>query len=226
MIVATVEPVDEKGDARSRPAGRAWIPQPASYTIDVRPFFHPTARMGQVKVHVTSTTTYEIDGQSLYRLRRTLVRWLSTAPEHLPRHLGTLDLSSRTRLRQSAYMQAPASPGQNVDVLWGNVTARSGNTLTVRGGTLIRRSGSVTFIRGDVTVLVGANTGVTRDGQGRMGSGSTLDSQAISVGQRINAFGQVSGVWRYDNSGRDARPRAPPAHAPSGAPLNPALPAC
>ncbi len=53
---------------------------------------------------------------------------------------------------------------------------------------MIRRSGSVTFIRDDITLLVGPDTGVIRDGQ----MGNSLGDGAISIGQRIRAFGNAS----------------------------------
>jgi hypothetical protein len=73
------------------------------------------------------------------------------------------------------------------DAITGSVIARSNDSLTVRGVTLERRDGSVKFLRGDATLLVGASTKVTAEGNG------TLESaDAISVGQRIRAFGDAS----------------------------------
>jgi hypothetical protein len=91
-------------------------------------------------------------------------------------------------------------PGPRFDVVRGNVIAREGNTLTVRGGTVIRRDDSVRFVRGDITVLIGPDTKVTRDGGGR----NLLRPAAISVGQRINAFGQVTATPSVDSLTMDA----------------------
>ncbi len=44
------------------------------------------------------------------------------------------------------------------------------------------------FVRGDITVLIGPNTGVTKEG----GGGNGLNIDAISVGQRIHALGDAS----------------------------------
>jgi hypothetical protein len=77
--------------------------------------------------------------------------------------------------------------GAQFDAISGSVIARSADSLTVRGVTLDRRDGSVKFMRGDATLLVGANTKVTAEGNG------TVESiDAISVGQRIRAFGDAS----------------------------------
>jgi hypothetical protein len=53
--------------------------------------------------------------------------------------------------------------------------------------TLDRRDGSVRFMRGDATLIVGANTKVTKEG-----GGGLLTTDAISVGQRVRAFGVAS----------------------------------
>jgi hypothetical protein len=68
--------------------------------------------------------------------------------------------------------------------------ARDGDTLTVRGGTVVRRDDSVVFVRGDIKVLIGPETGVTKDG----GGDALLGTDAISIGQRIHALGEVSGT--------------------------------
>ncbi len=72
--------------------------------------------------------------------------------------------------------------------------------LTVRGATVIRRDGSVHFLRGDITVLLGPNTIVTRDGGGH----NLLRPIAISVGQRIHAFGDVTATPTVDSLTLDA----------------------
>jgi hypothetical protein len=58
----------------------------------------------------------------------------------------------------------------------------------IRGGTLIRTGDDALFTRGDIEVRLGSGTEVTQDG----GSDTPLDIDAISVGQRIQAFGDAS----------------------------------
>ncbi len=185
FIVATVEPVDEK-ELRVRGPLVSVDTAASSYVIDVRPFHHLTARLGQLTVHTTVDTAFEIDGTPYTGADGLAV--LAQSPAGTPTvAFGTLTLSTREFTAQRVHA-GTSVPGPRFDALWGNVIARDGDTLTVRGGTLIRRSGSAVFVRGDVTLLVGPDTGVTRDGQ----AGGDLTEDAISVGQRIHAFGEVS----------------------------------
>ena len=74
------------------------------------------------------------------------------------------------------------------DALEGTVTARSGDSLTMRGVTLMRRAGSVVFERGTTTVLVSADTKVTKAGQ----PGDNFGVETLSVGQRMHVFGDAT----------------------------------
>jgi hypothetical protein len=67
------------------------------------------------------------------------------------------------------------------------VTARAGGVLTVKGARHDRADGATTF-RGVMSVLVGSETVVTALG---LGTGP-VDDDAISVGQRITAFGELT----------------------------------
>ena len=186
FIVASVEPIDEK-ELRVRGPLVSVDTAASNYVIDVRPFHHMSARFGQLTVETTADTAFEIDGTA-YSGADGLVA-LAQSPAGTPTvAFGTLALATRdfTAVRVHA---GTSVPGPRFDVLWGNVIARDGDTLTVRGGTLIRRSGSAAFVRDDITLLVGPDTLVTRDGQRDSG----LTEDAISVGQRIHAFGEVSG---------------------------------
>ncbi len=185
LIVATIEPVDEKA-MRLRGPVVGVDTSAGTYTIDVRPFFHRTARFGRMKVHTTAQTQFEVDGAA-YAGEAGLAALAQLGDGAATAAFGTLDTSARTFTAERVNA-GTSVPGAGFDVLWGNVIARQGDTLTVRGGTLIRRSGSVTFIRDDMTVLVGSGTAVTREGQ----RDDALTDDAISVGQGINAFGLVN----------------------------------
>ena len=185
FIVASIEPVDEK-ELRVRGPLLSVDTTANSYLIDVRPFNLRDARLGEFTIHTTSSTHFEVDGNTLTgaagleALARLGVGTATVA-------FGTLDVASRSFTAERVHAGTSVA-GSQFDVLSGNVTARNGNTLTVRGGTMIRRSGSVTFIRDDITLLVGPDTGVIRDGQ----MGNSLGDGAISIGQRIRAFGNAS----------------------------------
>jgi len=78
--------------------------------------------------------------------------------------------------------------GNGIDAVYGHVVARDANNqLTVKGVTIVRDD-STTRFRGTVLVNVGIGTGVRKQG----GSNVDLDHNAISVGQRIIAFGELT----------------------------------
>ena len=156
-----------------------------SYTVNVRPFHLDSGSAGQVVVHTTSSTHFEIDGNT-YTGDAGLTALMNEPPNTVTLAFGTLTTSdfSFTATRVLAGSSAESS---NTDRVQGDVIARSGDVLTVRGATLDRRDGSFEFMRGDVTVKLGATTKVTTEGQ--MGSSNIA---AISVGQNIWAAGTVS----------------------------------
>jgi len=78
-------------------------------------------------------------------------------------------------------------PGAGFDVVVGDVLSRSGTDLTVRGGSVIRTDDTVVYARGDIRVRIGNGTAVRKDGDE-----AALDTSAISVGQRISAFGDAT----------------------------------
>lgn len=185
FIVATVEPVDEK-ELRVRGPLVSVDTAASSYVIDVRPFHHMTARLGQLTVKTTADTAFEIDGTAYTGADGLAV--LAQSPAGTPTvAFGTLTLANRDFTAERVHA-GTSVPGPQFDALWGNVIARDGDTLTVRGGTLMRRSGNAAFVRDDITLLVGPDTAVTRDGQ----RGTALTEDAISVGQRILAFGELT----------------------------------
>lgn len=156
-----------------------------NYTLDVRPFHLGTGAVGQVVVHTTSTTHFEIDGTT-YAGDAGLAALANEPANTISLAFGTLATSdfSFTATRVLAGSSAESSTADRVR---GDVIARSGDTLMVRGATLDRRDGSFEFMRGDVTVKLAATTKVTTEGQV-----GTADIAAISVGQNIWAAGTVS----------------------------------
>lgn len=156
----------------------------ATYTIDVRPFHRHDGRFGEVEVHTSATTTFEIDGTP-YQGSDGLAALAGLAPGTPTVAFGTLDTA--TRRFTAATVQAGSSvPGATLDALVGNVTARAGDVLTVRGALLAPRSGATRF-HDEVTVTIGNDTGVRRRGE----PGAALDGSAISVGQRVEILGEL-----------------------------------
>jgi hypothetical protein len=197
FVVATIEPVEDK-DLRVRGPLVSVDTNASSYVIDLRPFNDATSRLGRFTVKTDSATAFEIDGVE-YEGAAGLATLASKAAGTPTAASGVLNLAARS-FTAFDVLAGDSVPGARFDVVYGNVTARVGDTLTVRGGTAIRRDGSVRFLRGDITVLVGPNTIVTRDGGGR----NLLRPIAISVGQRIHAFGDVTATPTVDSLSLDA----------------------
>ncbi len=197
FVVATIEPVEDK-DLRVRGPLVSVDTNASSYVVDLRPFNDAASRLGRFTVHTDSTTAFEIDGVE-YEGAAGLAT-LAGKPAGTPTvAAGVLDVSERS-FTATDVLAGDSVPGARFDVVIGNVIARAGDTLTVRGGTVIRRDGTVRFLRGDIDVLLGPNTIVTRDGGGR----NLLRPIAISVGQRIHAFGDVTATPTVDSLTLDA----------------------
>ncbi len=185
FIVATIEPVEDK-ELRVRGPLVSVDTNASSYVIDLRPFNHPSARLGLLTVNTTADTAFEIEGVE-FTGSAGLAELAGQPAGTRTAAFGVLDVSDR-EFTASDVLAGDSVPGPNFDFVHGNVTARVGDTLTVRGGTIIRRDDSVRFIRGDITVLIGPETIVTKQG----GGANLLRPDAISVGQRIFAFGDAS----------------------------------
>ena len=156
-----------------------------SYTINVRPFHLGSGAAGQVVVHTTGTTHFEIDGTS-YTGAAGLAALAAEPASTITVAFGTLapsDFSfTAKRVRAGTSVES-----NTVDRVRGVVTARSGNALTVRGATLDRRDGGFEFMRGEVTVNIADATRVTEEGHT-----GAFGSTDISVGQRIWATGTAT----------------------------------
>ncbi len=187
FLVATLQPVEEK-ELRVRGPLVAVDTAASNYVIDIRPFNHRDARLGSVTVATGNDTAFEIDGTEYVGaagLTALALKDIGTPTIAF----GTLVVADR-RFTAERVLAGSSVPGPRFDVMVGNVTARNGDRLTVRGGTLIRRTATdaASFVRGDVTVMIGPETRVARQG----GGGAGLPIQAISVGQRIHAFGEFN----------------------------------
>ena len=185
FIVASVDVADSR-EARLRGPLVSVDTAAGDYHINLRPFHLLTGRLGDVTVHTTATTDFEIDGTAYVGAAGLTA--LAAMPAGTPTAaFGTLDVEQR-RFTAERVHAGTSVAGSQFDVIEGNVIARSGDQLTVRGATLIRRTGVVIFERKDTTLIVGAGTKVTKDGDGT----NSLTKDAISVGQRIHAFGTAN----------------------------------
>ncbi len=184
FLVADIDPVDEK-DIRLRGPLAAVDLDALTYTINIRPWHRPDGDFGRITVHVDDSTEFEIDGTAYRGIEG--LRVLDTAGAGTPTvAFGTLTVAERYFL--AATVRAGDSvPGSGFDAAKGNAVARNGNLLTIRGATIVRRSGSIVF-NDTIEVLIGDDTRVKKAGY----PDDALDIGAISVGQRIQVFGEVT----------------------------------
>jgi hypothetical protein len=183
-IVAEIEPVAEK-ELRLRGALVSTDVAANSYTVDVRPWFRPDGAHGRVTVHTTASTSFEIDGvpatgaSGLTALAAKPAGTMTVA-------FGTLSTQER-RFTAGIVHAGDSVSGERVDAVHGNIVARDGNQLTVKGAFAVRRD-RVARLHRTVLVNVGPNTTVLKTGA----FGTVLDTNALSVGQHIVAFGALA----------------------------------
>ncbi len=185
FLVATIEPVDTR-EFRVRGPLQSVDEAAGSYVVDLRPFNRPNGRNGEFTVLTDADTACEIDGDE--SKGADCVTALAALPEDTPTVAhGVYDVSDQT-FTADRVLAGSSVPGADFDTAIGVVVARNLNDLVIRGGTLIRTGDDALFTRGDIEVRLGSGTEVTQDG----GSDTPLDIDAISVGQRIQAFGDAS----------------------------------
>lgn len=180
FIVAEIQPVDEK-DLRLRGTLVSVDTNASSYKVDVRPWQRRDGSFGEVTVHTTAQTTFEISGTA-YAGAPGLAALAQQPAGTLTVGFGTLAVQSREFTADIVHA-GDSVGGQRTDAVHGSVVARKGNQLTVKGAFAVRRDRDAAFQR-TVLVNVGADTKVLK-----AGSMQVLDASAISVGQNIVAFG-------------------------------------
>lgn len=184
FIVAEIDPVDTK-DIRVRGLLVDVNLDEMSYTVDLLPFHLRDGRFGNVPVHTSDDTAFEVDGEPFVGQEglEAMANLDAGAPTVA---LGTLFVADR-EFHAHTVFAGSSVPWADVDVVRGNVVARTGDELVVRGATLIQRSGSIIF-NDDVVVTMGPNTRIIKTGH----PDAQLDTSAVSVGQRIYAFGELT----------------------------------
>lgn len=183
FLIANLEPAADK-DLRVRGPLEAVDTGASAYTVRLRPWhLRSGTTFGVTTVHTADTTEFEIDG-TRYSGAEGLAA-LAALPVDTPTvAFGTLTTADR-RYDADVVLAGTSVPGQGLDAVTGNVTARLGDMLTVRGATVLSGSGAIAF-RDTVTVRIGDNTLV------RQRPGPTLDPSAISVGQRVEILGSIN----------------------------------
>ena len=153
-----------------------------TYVVNVHPFHLGSTTLGQLTVHVTDSTNYEIDGTA-YAGAAGLAQLSQEPANTITVAFGTIDTATLT-FTANRVLAGSSVESATSDRVQGVVTSRSGNTLVVRGGTIDLRDHSFRFLRGNVTVTVADATKVTE-----AGDASAHAIGDISVGQRITAVG-------------------------------------
>jgi hypothetical protein len=182
-VVAEAQPVTEK-ELRLRGALVSTDVAAGTYTIDVRPWFRRDGNHGRFTVNTTATTTFEIDGVTstggagLTALSQKPAGTMTVA-------FGTLATRDRTFTAEIVHAGDSVS-GERIDAVHGNIVARRGNELTVKGAYAVGPN-RIARLHRTIVVTVGPDTKVLKPG-----SDVALDAGALSVGQHIVAFGQLT----------------------------------
>lgn len=162
-----------------------------SFELILRPFRHrfveDQRRFGTLNVHVDTDTVYEVNGIS-FEGNAGLLELEAQTQFTAVIVIGDLKSIDGRRVFSATQVYAGSSvPNGDDDVVSGHVIARSGDTVQLKGVTLIRADGSVVF--NDTVSVELADTTVVKKQL------STMEHRIseISVGQRLIAFGTISG---------------------------------
>lgn len=156
-----------------------------SFTLELQPFYATTGDYGNLSVLTKNDTVYNIN-QTAYSGNRGFAA-LAAAGATTPVIVkGTFNYNADEFI--ATEVDAGSSvPGGTLDMAEGVVLSRSGNSLVLRGTTLYR-AGQTAVFRDKVTVTLGSGTKVHEAGS----SLNSLDIGAISVGQRLLVFGNLT----------------------------------
>lgn len=182
-IVAEVQPMDAK-QIRLRGALVDVDLDAASYDVRIRPWQHRDGDYGVVTVHTTATTSFEI-GESMYTGEPGLAALAELDAGTLTIAFGSLSLAEKRFTAEIVHARDSVG-GVDIDAVYGSVVARSGDRLTVKGALAVRRDRPAHFQR-TVLVELGPDTQVFKIAD----RSQALDKDAVSVGQRIVAFGDL-----------------------------------
>ncbi|NNF50799.1 MAG: metallophosphoesterase [Gammaproteobacteria bacterium] len=183
-LIAEVDPVDAKTMRLRGPLISVSLDESA-YAVRIRPFHDRDTSFGRARVNTDANTEFEVDGVT-YEGEAGLEAMTRLATGSPTLAFGELSVIDRSFLATEVYAGSSV-PGYDFDVIRGNVIERTGNRLKVRGAIIVPRQGRARFHR-TATVLVDEGTKVLRRGH----DSANLGINAISVGQRINAFGSVT----------------------------------
>ena len=161
--------------------------QTRSFVIELRPFRLKESRFGDLRVYIKAVTHFEING-----LPRDGLAGIQ-AMANLPALTAVVAIGMfqppEGAFVATEVLVGSSAPGGGLDAVKGLVASRSGDVLSVMGAELDRSSGSVTW---NAAVTVRLNPSATR--VTRQFSSTAINTNAISVGQEIIAFGTLAGA--------------------------------
>ena len=152
------------------------------FVIDIRPFQIRDRSHGELTVHVTDETLYDVDGNA-YQGIEGLQALAGLAVGTPVVTLGRFDWESHTYTADEVHAGS-SIPWNDRDGVRGSVIARDGNRLTLLGASIETGDGRITF-NDELTVVIDDDTRVFRQG-----SANTAGIGDISIGQRISVIGR------------------------------------
>jgi hypothetical protein len=185
VVVASVLPPESR-QVRARGRLASVDLAGSSYTINLRPFHEDAASSGQLVVHTTNTTRFEINGSVSSGIEG-LTRLAALTDQPVTIAFGTIAGADHAFTARRV-LAATSAEDAHRDYLSGNVISRTGNALVVAGLSARRSNEDSRVEISPVAVTVGPSTLVTRDGQGA----GTMSIGDISVGQRVEVFGELA----------------------------------
>lgn len=163
----------------------------STFSLQVRPFFHPRGDFGRITLTTDADTAFEIDQVALTGADG--LDALAQLPEDTAVvALATFDVDTRT-LTTTEVLAGSSVPWSQADIAQGTIIARNGDTLTLRGAKLVRKDMSVTFNE-TLTVTVGPDTIVHQAGAELQ----PLGVADLSVGQPLTVLGDVTNDGTLD----------------------------
>jgi len=163
-----------------------------TFSVVMRPFRHRLHnRFGQLNVHVSENTSYEINGD-VYGSDTGLAQLAEIDPTSAVVVYGKLsrEVNGPGTKRQFNAIEVYAGssvPWGTKDIVSGYVISRTGDDLTLRGATLIRADGSFEF-SDNISIALNEITRVVKQAD-TINRYSTGD---ISVGQHILVLGNIT----------------------------------
>ncbi len=166
----------------------------SSFTLGVRPFFHPRGDFGPLTLGIEATTEFEID-QTSYTGDAGLTALDALDPGAPVVALALFDRDSG-RIIASEVLAGSSVPWGAADIATGSVIARNGDLLTLRGVTLVDDAMQVTF-NDTLDIRLASTTAIRQQG----GNLISLSAADISVGQALTAIGELDadGVLNTDD---------------------------